>query len=688
MFAKQENFLSFLKASEKLRIPIYQRKYSWNIKQCEELLNDILDVSKSNNEATHFIGSVVYIKEKHTFAGELNTFLVIDGQQRITTISLLISALCNYIKENGSEIDYTKLFDYYLINSKEKGNDQYKLLLTKDDELSYIKIMDSFILNSELSFDESDSVRIKKNYGFFKNEINDDNYLKIYEGLHKLMFVQIDLERGKDNPQLIFESLNSTGLELNSADLIRNYILMGLEKEEQDYLYENYWHKMENRFNHEANSQFDTFIRHFLTIKLNRLPVDKYLYEEFKKYSAGKEINELVADVEKHSKFYANIVFAKDEDKEINTHFKDLENLNYTLHRPFIMSAYIDYTNGIIDKKEFIEILELVESYLFRRYVCDIPTPSLNKTFSSLHFEVDKKNYIESLKTIFVLKVQDRDYKRFPEDEEFKEKFLVRDVYNLRNRNYILSKFENYLHKEPLNVEDYTIEHIMPQKLDDDWINSLGENYEEIHEKFLHTIGNLTLTCYNSELSNKPFIEKRDMKGGFKDSHFRLNSCLRGLDSWNREKIIDRAEKLINLGLKIWKYPKVSSVPTLDDFTQYTLEDFENLKQEPTKSLFEKLRTKILNIDSIVTEEPKKTYIAYKSSSNFVDIIPYQSFITLSLSIPFDEINDEKGMCRDVEGVGHWGSGNTEFKLSSLDDIDYAFDLITQAFDYNYPWEL
>jgi uncharacterized protein with ParB-like and HNH nuclease domain/predicted transport protein len=687
MFAKQENFLSFLKASEKLRIPIYQRKYSWNLKQCKELWKDIIEVGKSNEESNHFIGSVVYIREKHSFPGELDTYLVIDGQQRITTISLILCALCDYLKENPIR-DYTKLFEYYLINSKENGEDKYNLLLTKDDKKSYIKLLDSISSHNKLSFDKNDSIRIRENYEFFREEIEKEDFNTFYNGIFRLIFVQIDLERGKDNPQLIFESLNSTGLELNRADLIRNYILMDLDNKEQERLYTNYWYKIESRFNHEKSTLLDDFIRHYLTVKLSSIPVEKLVYEEFKKYSLKwDKIQDLIEDIEIYSKYYSNIIFFSDEDKEINNHFKNLEDLKYTVARPFVMSIYMDYDKDIINKNEFIEVLEMVESYLFRRYICEIPTPSLNKTFADLYGQINKEKYVESIAVNFILKAQDRHYKRFPDDEEFKEKFLLKDIYNLKSRNYILDKLENYNHKEHLIVEDYTIEHIMPQTLNNYWKESLGDNWEEIHKNYLHTIGNLTLTGYNSELSNKSFIEKRDMEGGFKDSHIKLNHFLAGKSQWNEELIIKRAKELLNLSVNIWKYPNVTEniVELKNKIKQpkvYSLESHENLNLEPNKLLFEKIRAKILNIDSSVSEEPKKNYIAYKSPSNFLNIVPYKKFIALSLSIPFDEIKDSEKKCRDIESIWTEGSGLTEFKLSSVEDIDYAFDLIKQAFDY------
>lgn len=552
MDAKINSLSKFLNNTQQLQIPIYQRRYTWNFKECLVLFNDIVRIGNdSNKENTHFIGSIVYIEEE-SFPGDMDKLLIIDGQQRLTTLTLISIAMVDYLKENpthplSDEIE--KIISYYLVNEKEKGKDFYKFILNQEDKYSLIKLIDNLSKENPIVFDKKDSLRIKDNYEFFKKNIDGNNLKEIYDGFRKLEIVEISLKQGKDNPQLIFESLNSTGLELNQADLIRNYILMGLEIEEQEKIYNDYWHKMEEGFLHSENySLFDRFIRDYLTIKIEKIPTFKNIYIEFKKYSKTFEnsesfenVEKLVSDIFQYAKYYFNITYTED-DEDIRNSLQNLNELGYDVVRPFLLEIYRDYDKNEISKGKLIEIINLLESYLLRRNICDIPTPSLNKTFATLYKSIDKDNYLESLKAEFLIKDS---YKRFPNNEEFEKAFLSKDIYNLSTRNYILAKLENHGFKEkPIDVESYTIEHIMPQNpnLSLEWRNSLGENWKQIQNKYLHNIGNLTLTAYNSELSDKPFCEKITMNGGFRDSRLHLNKNLEDLDVWNEDAIINRAK--------------------------------------------------------------------------------------------------------------------------------------------------
>ena len=687
MEAKETNFLRFLNSPKQLVIPIYQRTYSWKQKECEQLWKDIMKAGKDDAISGHFVGSIVYVEKGLYQVSALPRLLVIDGQQRLTTLSLLIAALCNHIKEKQiqTEINPNRLVSYYLLNDREEGEEKYKLILTQSDKNSLFKTLEKLELTDE------DSARIKENYKFFKEQIEKTDLDIIYKGISKLIIIDVSLDREKDNPQLIFESLNSTGLELTQADLIRNYILMGLEKQKQEDIYRNYWFPMEKGFGHSENSAlFDSFMRDYLTIKIGRIPTIREIYSEFKQYSSKfKEIKELVEDIFEFPKYFVNLALEKEQDLDIKSVFVDINELKVDVSYPFILIVYQDYVKEKITKLEFLEILRLVESYVFRRAICGVPTNSLNKTFSTLYKKVDQENYLESIKAIVIL--QDS-YRRIPDDEEFKKELAIKDVYNFRNRNYLLRKLENHDRKEIVDIESYTIEHIMPQNqnLCDEWKKELGENWKEIQKIYLHTIGNLTLTGYNSELSDKPFKEKREIKGGFKDSPIRLNRTLATLDNWNEDKIKKRAEEIIKLASIVWSYPQLDK-SILDKYTieeeedtkqKYPIEDHEHLQEgEPMRPLFEELRKRILNIDSSVREEPQKLYIAYKSLTNFVDIIPQKRALRLSLNIPFDKIKDPQDKCRDVTGKGKWGNGDTEVKISSQKELDYVLSLIKQAFD-------
>jgi len=685
MKADEANLLEFMNGPKQFIIPIYQRTYSWSLKECKQLWEDIIKAGKEEKISSHFLGSLVYIKKGLYQISTIPKLLLIDGQQRLATITLILSALTEVLKPPINEMNSDKLKNYYLINRDEEQEKRYKLILTKSDKETLFKLID----NKELS--DEDSQRIKENYEFFVEQISENNIGDVLKGLNKLIIIDVSLDRERDNPQLIFESLNSTGLELTQADLIRNYVLMGLKKQEQDNLYNEYWSHMEKSFGYAKYSAlFDRFMRDYLTIKTEKIPNIKDVYSAFKLYARNfKDIKVLVADIYKYSKYFVNIALEQEQDNEIKTIFSDINILKVDVSYPFLLQIYEDYKQGRIIKEEFIQILKYIESYVFRRAICGIPTNSLNKTFANLYKEIKSENCLERFKAALLLKDS---YRRFPRDEEFKEQLIVKDVYNFRNRNYLLRKLENHNRKELVSVESYTIEHIMPQneKLSNEWKEELGERWKEIHEKYLHTIGNITLTGYNPELSNKPFKEKRDMEGGFADSPIRLNQSLAKLEHWNGNEILNRARTLVDLAVPIWECPDLEE-EVLNNYKSiekekleriYTIEDHPHIVEgEAMRPLFEKLRKRILNLDSSVKEDILKLYIAYKTTTNFVDIVPQKNRLRLSLNMHFDEVNDPKGICKDVTDKGRWGNGDVEVGISNFEELEYIMFLIKQAFD-------
>lgn len=556
MDAGKLQLLYFLSQNQQLSIPIYQRKYSWSEKECRQLLEDILRVGESD-EQNHFIGSIVYMNQKGHIASPINNLMIIDGQQRATTITLLISAIVEYLFKNPNDnvMSPENLISYYLLNDREKGETRYKLILTQDDKRTLVKIIDYLENNEEIPFDNLDSIRIKENFEFFKKRINMDNIEILFNGLNKLLIIFVALEHNIDNPQLIFESLNSTGLELSQADLIRNYILMGLLPKEQEKLYNDFWHEIEILFE-KNEGNFDKFIRDYLTVKTDKVPLFRNIYSDFKKYSTQINVKELVRDIHKYAFYFKAIAFGGEENPKLKESLDSLSSLGYDVTDPFMLHLYRDYKEDKLSTDDFCEIIKYTESYLLRRLICSIPTPSLNKTFAGMYVQIDDTHYLSSYKEILRSK---ENYQRMPNNREFAASFRQRDVYNLRskNRDYIFDKFENWSSKEKTNIRNYTIEHIMPQNpnLSQDWKLELGEQWEDIQKTYLHTIGNLTLTGYNSELSDKSFIEKRDMIGGFKDSAIRLNIYLQDLDNWNEDEIKLRTNRFIEKAKIIWPYP-------------------------------------------------------------------------------------------------------------------------------------
>lgn len=689
MKATSANLLSVIKGPKQFVIPIYQRTYSWQLSQCNQLFNDILRISKEDDVHGHFLGSVVYFQESIHTVSDVPKLLVIDGQQRLTTVSLLILALAKFIKENPVDIDTnaTKLLNYYMVNAEEENELRYKLLLTRRDKETFINLVKGIELG------ENKSQRIFENYEFFRSKINEHNVLEVYNGVLRLFIVDVALEKDKDNPQLIFESMNSTGLDLSQADLIRNYVLMGQEINLQTELYEKYWYPMEQSYGNDYASRFDWFIRDYLSLKMGTIPKIGKVYEEFKTYVQSSKspatITEVVADIAKYSKFYVNIVLRKEPEKLLNQLFSNISRLKVDVSYPFIMAVYNDYSSGIISRDDFAEILKLVENYVFRRAICGIPTNSLNKTFAILYREIKVENYLESIKAAFQLM---EGYKRFPTNNEFEKEFVNKDVYSFRSRNYLLNKLENYNRKEFVNTDEYTIEHIMPQneKLSISWQNMLGDDWKEIQANYLHTIGNLTLTGYNSELSDRPFGDKKKMVGGFDDSPLRLNNFMKNVDIWNEENINKRARELATKAKEVWSAPNLEDTvlekymaKEVKEIAAYTIDQYEYLNED-MMVLYEALKKRVLNIDSSVKEEYKKLYIAFKSQTNFVDVVPQKSRLRLSLNMEFSEIIDPEGWCKDVANLGRWGNGDVEVSFNNLNQLDYIMFLIQQAFDLQF----
>ncbi|MDJ0732389.1 MAG: DUF262 domain-containing protein [Crocosphaera sp.] len=563
MKASEIQLLKFLSAPKQLIIPIYQRTYSWQKQQCKKFFDDIMSVGSDPDASGHFLGSIVYIENGLYHVADLTKLLVIDGQQRLTTLFLFLSALGKSIEKNNINIGTTrnKIDNLYLFNYAEDGEDRFKLVLTQTDK----KTLNSLLEDKEIN--ENYSLRIVENYRYFEEQIskNESKLKEIWSGIQKLMMVDVSLNKEQDNPQLIFESLNSTGLDLSKADLIRNYILMDLEPKQQEEIYQDYWYKMETNFGQEGyTKKFDQFMRYYLTIKSlsGTLTTIREIYNDFKKYVNNHynlSIMEIVNDIYTYSKYFVRVAFNKESDSDLLKVIKDIQQLKVDVAYPFILEVYKDYEDNKLNKEDFIAILRLIESYVFRRAICGIPTNSMNKTFAALTRNIDKDNYLKSTQLAFM---KMKSYKRFPNDQEFCRELMVKDVYNSRNCKYLLLKLENFnRRKELIEIDNYTVEHIMPQNqnLSVEWQKELGSNWQEIQSRYLHTIGNLTLTECNCELSDRPFIEKRTIKCGFDHSPLYLNKMLIKLPQWNEDEINKRATQLTNLACQIWSFPFTAS---------------------------------------------------------------------------------------------------------------------------------
>ena len=464
MKANEVQLLKFLQGPKQFLIPIFQRRYSWERRHCEQLWEDILHIGQDKKAHAHFLGSVVYMEHGIYSASAVTQLVVIDGQQRLTTLSLLLSALGRAIELRSVKIDITrrKLENYYLFNADEEDEYRYKQLLTRRDSNTLIQLLEG----KELPPDVSHS--LVENYHFFEDKLKNSDLKAVYEGIQKLIIVDISLNRDYDNAQLIFESLNSTGLELSQADLIRNYVLMEQELAFQKKLYEDYWYPMERRFGEEYTKRFDRFIRDYLTLKTGQIPKVNAVYDRFKEFTHGKKspeaLEDVIEDPHRHSKHYVRIARLEEDDSDLYACLEDIHALEVEVTFPFLLGVYEDFSQGQINKSEVVEIILLIVSYVFRRAMCGIPTNILNKTFAALTQQIDKEDYLQSLKDAFS---EMKGTQRFPSDTEFQQGFLVKDAYNFDRCKYLLLKLENHERKEPISIEDYTIEHVMPQSLSD-----------------------------------------------------------------------------------------------------------------------------------------------------------------------------------------------------------------------------
>ena len=694
MKATEAKLLDFLKKSPQFVIPIYQRTYSWTEKECRQLWDDIVRSGGNENISVHFVGSIVYVESGLSQVTHQAPLLVIDGQQRLATVMLLLEALAKVVADSEPFDGFSqrKIRNYFLLNPEESGDRHFKLLLSQTDKDSLTAIVGGTKLP------KVHSLRVTENYSFFKrwiNEIKDDLAI-LCKGLAKLVVVDIALNRDQDNPQLIFESMNSTGKELSQADLIRNFILMRLETKIQTRLYEQFWRPMEVDFGQEAyGTHFDLFMRHYLTVKTGEIPKINAVYDAFKFHARSTRdsnvddnthVEGLVRDIRDYSCYFCAMALGKETDIDLKRVFHDLLELKVDVAYPFLLELYHDYTSGLLSKDDFTHSVQLVEAYVFRRAICTIPTNSMNKTFANFTKALKKDRYLENIQAQFLLLPS---YRRFPKDDEFYRDLQTRDLYNFRSRSYWLRRFENFGRKEPVPVDEYTIEHILPQNenLLPKWREALGMEWQRIQQTWLHTLGNLTLTGYNSEYGDRIFTEKRDMKGGFKQSPLKLNDGLGQLEQWNEENIKMRAEKLAGLAIQVWAGPQLDAAvlagyqPLQVANETYSIQDHPYLLTPNLYPVFEAFRKAVLMLDTCVTEEFLKHYVAYKSETNFVDIIPQAKRLRLSINMRFAEVSDPKGLCRDITYIGRWGNGDIEVGLSTLEELPYVIGLVRQSLE-------
>lgn len=556
----------FSEAKTFFAIPVYQRDYNWQEKHCKQLFEDILSVGKDIDITSHFIGSIVYIHEGVYGIGE-KEFYVIDGQQRMITITLLHIALYHRLKESKEEYA-DEIYELYLVNKFSKRDIKLKLLPPEEN----LNILNKILEENWEELEDYQDRNIVKNYKFFKEIISNYSNEEIeylLAGLDKIIYVDIALEKEKDDPQKIFESLNSTGLDLSQGDLIRNYILMDLEREKQNFVYKNLWLPIENNckisLGNEIKNYVSDFIRDYLTLKNGKIPSKPKVFEEFKEFY-DKNNDEQLEDIKNFSEEYSHIIKPDTEkDKEIRKELENLKVLDQTVINTFLIGVLRDYRENKIVKNEILEILKLLQSYIWRRFITEKPSNALNKIFQGMYLKISKgQKYYKSLEESLLN--QD-----FPTDDELKEALKTKNVYKDKEKlRYIFKELENYNHNELIDFENekITIEHIFPQKPNKSWKEKYSDYELEEMKIFKDTISNLTLTGSNPNLGNKSFLEKRnDDIHGYKNSKLYLNKYLGKLNEWNLSAMEGRFEELFKNIVKIWKRPESSEDKDIEKVT-------------------------------------------------------------------------------------------------------------------------
>lgn len=631
---KVEDFLSSNKTQ--FVIPVYQRNYDWSTSQCKQLLDDILEVGTNKKMNAHFIGSLVYVHDDVYTATRIKELTIIDGQQRITTLTLIYLVLHRLAIELKDESLVSEINETYLINKFAPEDEKLKLRPTENNDKAI-----KYLLRSDPSEEFLSFSKVIDNFNYFKERVTEENFEFVLKGLSKLMFVEISLDREKDAPQRIFESLNSTGLELSQADLIRNYILMGLNRKDQNKIYNNYWEIIEKLAKDETlnTSKVSDFIRDYLTLINTKIPKKSEVYLGFKtKFPTTNlaDLESILIPIKSLAKFYNKLINPKNEtDNEIRTQLDYINKLEINVAYPFLMKVYEDYSENIIDKETFIAILDFIQSFTWRRFIVGLPTNALNKIFMTLYEKIDSENYFLSLQQWLLKRPGSQ---RFPKSKEVIESLRLKDVYNIKSKNraYLLERLENFENNEPVIIEgnsDITIEHIFPQNPEPKWKVDLGaEEYNSIKENYLNTIGNLTLSGNNGKLGNKSFIFKRDLeKAGYKDSRLWLNKYLSNADKWNQTEIETRFDLLAKRFLNIWKYPDIELVER-DENNEVNIFEAEDPK-------FKKLEYAIFFDQKLEISQVSKLYL--EVFKQLFDIQP-ETFFTTDLAEKITLTKDPK----------------------------------------------
>ena len=654
-------------AKKRFVIPVYQRNYDWKMENCKQLFDDLVKIVR-NGRKSHFFGSIVSVYNPD---GRNSEYLIIDGQQRLTTVSLLFLAMYNLIENKiivpKEQSLAQQLYEDFLVDKYQPKETRIKLKPVKNDSKAFGKLFDEsseHIQNSNLTV----------NYNYFydriqRNEISID---ELFDAICRLEIISIQLNQD-DNPQLIFESLNSTGLALSEGDKIRNFILMGLPTKKQEDYYEKYWNRIEECTGYDVSA----FIRDYLSVKQTAIPQINRVYYTFKAFVEENSIETeaLLAELLKYARFYQTLRLGNTNSTELNACIYRLNRLETAVTRPFFLEVLRMYQENVLTIDEVAQIFQISENYIFRRLICDLPTNALNKIYLMLHKEILRYDgttdqYFEKFKFAMLAK---KERVRFPDDTEFAAAFSAKPMYlmNSKNKHYLFERLENFGTTENkavwdhIDQGDYSIEHIMPQHLTPAWVEALGENYLQIHENWLHRIANLTLTAYNSKYSNNSFADKCDMKNGFKESGIRMNQRIAQKTTWGLAELEERDLQLQQRALEIWAAPVTTYIAPEKQLDSFTLDD----DVEFTGKTIARFSYKGMEqpVTSWVDMYQQVLKILHAEDKSVLSGLAYTTDDSVELALHVSSKESDFSKCIQIDNnVFVWSNTSTQYKITTL----------------------
>jgi predicted transport protein len=697
MKAVDRPFTRIINGTTQFVIPVFQRDYSWTENHCDRLWKDVLQVGRDQGERKHFLGSVVYISTGDTSAG-FTRWLLIDGQQRLTTLTLLLIALRDHIQEvgwrgtdNGPRAN--QIDAYFLKNIEEEGDRVHKVILRRRDR----ETLDALIDRAPSPIEESE--RVKENYDFFREKLRTESECDpdlVYIGIGRLMVVDVMLDRGADDPQLVFESLNSTGMDLSQSDLIRNFVLMRLPEKQQTRLYESYWNKLERLF-YGSERAFDSFMRDYLALRTHASKQERAdeIYFAFRREfgSIGADIEKLerlLQELLRSARYHAAFSMGADADPPLQEPLLQLRRL-VEVPGTLVMRLFECYElDRTLPLDEFKAALHLLASYVFRRAICGEQTRGYWQIFANLAYKIAPQRPMESLKVGLATLP---DAYAFPEDRSFEQALQEEDIYHKRVCFDLLEGLENFDTNERTDTSKYSIEHIMPQneRLTTAWKGMLGPDWKEVQREWLHRLGNLTLTGYNSSYSDRPFADKKKMRGGFNESAVRLNRYVREQSAWTAKEMEHRGQELARKAIKVWPSLSVDrqlvqKAREADIRSRAQKRDISKVPMSPAaKHLFDLLRPRILDVDSNIIELAEALSVSYHGPVFFLEVLPRKNRLCLLFALDYNEVVDPDDEVKDAtQRAFIWNAqhdGGVYVLVNAEDDIERVIPILHQAYD-------